>query len=573
MKNCKCTFIAYIYFFIFFILSSCYAQECTTALETSAPLGFIGGLYKPHNTDTSALNIIIIFAQHPDDTIPSSDWPIGSPPNYMDSLLSPTRKNASAFWNNYSSSNEVLSDYYQETSLGKFHVIGITRHYIYDHVSSWYGGSETIMNNEIYNKLQADENILWRDFDRWSYISPGIYEKSEEGHVDYITIVRRNNEGPAGEAGLDGTSFTIDPSNQIDIRTGLYQLGSGSIINGNNPGPHGYNRFFGICIHELGHFLWGDHSAVGIMTSRGGNSINDLFASPFEKIKLGYLVPKVVLYNQTPNYSIGDISCRTSNNEILKVPISSNEYFIIENRRKISKYDVKMLGDTTKFNMLTDVNSYGTGVYIYHHRSTDLAYPGNQDEECADGLFNWQYAGTNTPDWSNSQQVICYVRTSIPSPLQNDPGIWGSYLNRDDQSMAVSLGDGVEPMWFSLGLRHITVPGVGTDKTFTNSPEYWTSRAAWGDRKDAWNIGYNEIFSPYSNPNTKTWNNSNSGIFIQYSSLSSGVANFKIYHVDSSFTESEILAATPPSRPMGIDMQVFYPLNSSTCHPKNNLES
>ncbi|MEZ4824286.1 MAG: T9SS type A sorting domain-containing protein, partial [Ignavibacteria bacterium] len=102
----------------------------------------------------------------------------------------------------------------------------------------------------------------------------------------------------------------------------------------------------------------------------------------------------------------------------------------------------------------------------------------------------------------------------------------------------------------------------------TNTPEYWTSREQWGDRLDIWNIGYNQIFSPYSNPNTKNWNDSATGIFIYYESLSSGNANMKIYKTGEFYTENEILAVTPPSRPMGINLVNYFPPSSTKCNPK-----
>lgn len=545
---------------------------------TMAP-NFTGGYYKPHRTDsaegqalplTASMNVVIVFVQFPDeDTLTdNSEWPIGQPPEYMNDLLSENRKNTGTFWNRYNDSTERLSDYYQEVSRGIFHMTGITRHFIFDHNRSWYNNNRTLMNNEIYSKLKADTSIRWRDYDQWDYLSSGNFKYQSDDNLDMLMMIRRTNSGHAGFAGLDGSNYEIDPDNQIWIRTGFNGDGSGTVLQGNlgtPPQPHPYNRFYGILIHEYGHFLFGPHSSIGIMTSRGGNSIHDLYYSPFEKIKLGYLKTKLVNYVTTSNYSIGDISSRTSNEHVLKVPISSNEYFLIENRRKISKYDVKMLGDTTGLDMFMDTNSYGRGVYIYHHRSTDLNYPGDQDEECADGIWNWEVSGTAIPDWTTYGGIPLIKRTSLSSPVNNDNGEWGNLNNKDGISANYPNGVGV---YFSLGKIHEAVGLRGTDKIWTNTPEYWTSREQWGDRLDIWNIGYNQIFSPYSNPNTKNWNDSATGIFIYYESLSSGNANMKIYKTGEFYTENEILAVTPPSRPMGINLVNYFPPSSTKCNPK-----
>ena len=74
---------------------------------------------------------------------------------------------------------------------------------------------------------------------------------------------------------------------------------------------------------------------------------------------------------------------------------------------------------------------------------------------------------------------------------------------------------------------------MGTDRIYTSSTEIYSNEEVNGDRYDAWRPGYNEVFSPYSSPSTKTMSNSNSGIYIWlYSSSGSGPttsAVFKIY--------------------------------------------
>jgi len=77
------------------------------------------------------------------------------------------------------------------------------------------------------------------------------------------------------------------------------------------------------------------------------------------------------------NYSIADISSRTSDKNVLKIPISTSEYFLIENRRKVSTYDVKMLGDTSKTDPFKFTGDYGKGVYIYHSNNTGIHYANN----------------------------------------------------------------------------------------------------------------------------------------------------------------------------------------------------
>ncbi|MBK7444414.1 MAG: T9SS type A sorting domain-containing protein, partial [Ignavibacteria bacterium] len=78
--------------------------------------------------------------------------------------------------------------------------------------------------------------------------------------------------------------------------------------------------------------------------------------------------------------------------------------------------------------------------------------------------------------------------------------------------------------------------------------------------------GYNEVFSPYSSPNSNTWttnpSNQNSGIFIWYYNYTGdsppNLAYMKIYKAGSGgFSEDSILHLTPPSRPMNIVVDYY----------------
>ena len=159
--------------------------------------------------------------------------------------------------------------------------------------------------------------------------------------------------------------------------------------------------------------------------------------------------------------------------------------------------------------------------------------------------------GTQHPDWSNGQDVGYYKNTSVSHNNDN-----GGSANTADHD-ALSIGS-----WFSIGKRHTYLGEDGTDRIYTNLEEVWTSRAWKGDRWDAWRVGYNEVFSPYSSPSTVKWNNDATGIFIYLESVNGSTANLKIYKTgEGGWTEDEILEATPPSRPM-----VHYDFSSVECN-------
>ncbi len=114
----------------------------------------------------------------------------------------------------------------------------------------------------------------------------------------------------------------------------------------------------------------------------------------------------------------------------------------------------------------------------------------------------------------------------------------------------------METIWLIPGKADRFNPVIrGTDRLFTNDLDYWYSLPVYGDRWDGWNVGYNEVFSPYSSPNTRKMNNDTCGIFIWYQAVDTSTkeATLKLYRSgQGGFTRDSILHLTPPSKPMGI---------------------
>ncbi len=559
----------------------------TTEISTVPILNDIGGYLKPERTDKSngqnydgTFKMLFVFVQFQGENPvpPSYEWPIGQPPIYKDQLFSENKLYTGNYWDRYSDQNQFFSDYYMEVSRGILDVTGITRNIILDHTASEYRdipelGGYNGMLSEIYYKLSHDQvqPIDWESLDRWRRNNTtGLFEGIADSYIDMIGLFFRTNpvaglfiHDAAGYVPLFGPEYSL-PNNK-KIGPNRDQYGSGFLSLGWSNSPNSKLRNFGIAIHEIGHYLFANnHSSSGLMTSRGGISINDFFYSGFERMKLGYVDATTVDFNQV-EYQLDDVSGRDgTSNLMLKVPISPTEFFLIENRRKISQYDIYMLGDTAGYNQLIDAGDKGKGIYIYHAME-GYDYAGNVDLECADGLWNWSANGYTTPDWDLSQQMPIIARTSIPNPLNNDDSYWdfGTHLiNRDGVSACYrDYNDPNYPLYgifFTSGKRHTQVGQLGTVIKYTNTPDWYTSRELWGDRFDAWNLEYNKIFSPYSNPNTKDKNNSQTGtgIYIYYHGLTNNKTDISIYKVGeppgNPRSDADILALTPPSKPMGL---------------------
>ena len=358
----------------------------------------------------------------------------------------------------------------------------------------------------------------------------------------------------------------MDDDDTIWIDHRHTEKGSGLTVSFN--GTRG--DYIGSLKHELAHFTiatGGHHTYSAVNFGLGRDSY-----SPYDMILSGYMQPKIFNFNTQIDFTLGDFSSRNNDTigNILKVPISGEEYFLISSRRKVSRWDRVISGDTIlKLGTFSDNTEYGKGVYIYHIKN-GIFHPGGdispQDMECADGYWQW----SDSPSGHHYQTVptTCY---------QSPPG-W-PYFNKlnplytNDESIIenpISVGDGQSfyhsycyndttcgawVKWWGFGEKEANSCLVGKDRRITNKNEIYSSLEAFGDRWDAWNVGYNEVFSPYSSPSTKSWNNSETGIFIWHYSQNGNDAKFEIYKASEyggTTSLAAILEATPPSRPMGI---------------------
>lgn len=606
--------------------------DCEMPVNNSPVSSLIGGLNKPEKTHTysgtsgsSVFPILIVFVEYQNDPYYQNDpiWPADSTgPVYMDNLLAYYRNNryGSEWWNAYSEQTAAISDYYMETSNGNLHVTGKAVHVIMDHDDNYYlnpfNGLKQF-NSDLYAKLEANTSIDWNYFDKWSY-NAGTFQYSQDSIIDMIYVVHRTwrnlyspngylTPGSIAQLYESQQGVTHVLSNGKKINAGFYNLGSGCTFttgrDGSTPrSPFSMYNFVRTQAHELGHYLFGSgHGNYGVMA--GGDGVG-LFAAgdyrfnPWESEKLGYIQPTEVDFN-TNDYTLDDFSSRNDGapNKLLKVGVYGkwwglNEYFLLAYRTGISKWDRPMAGDTTKGDVFRQINpEYGDGLYIYSYLdiNNNMYYPPIIDMECADGLFNWEQSGTFVPDWvdpNNPSQVLkAYKKTSV-SYVEDRRNI-GGVEGKDGRSVSTLVdtmaGYYVADKWGGEGKNNTTLYGDGTDRIYTNDTSQWTSREWLGDRWDAWRVGYNEVFSPYSSPNTDYFaNNTNqkSGIFIWlHGETEEGTADLKIYKDENysggTMSEARILDLTPPSRPMGLkeaECQFLNGINRPVITWNHNME-
>lgn len=539
---------------------------------------FVGGNLKPERSDLSlgmpadstayfpTLIVLVQFANEPEQ---STYWPIGGPPTFISEMLSYDKVSRTDWWNSYNPNTQTVSSWWHEVSRGKLHVLGQAISVVLDRDTGWYihNGGEDRVNFDVYEKLRQNTTIDWTFYDKWRKIN-GQFKYEADQKVDMIYMVHRRtfSGGPliyaAGYVPLGYANgqieYEVDPVNHIKINGSYTDEGSGIKINGKF-GVADKNHVVAVSGHEVGHYLFGSGHTVYSKMAYGPGS--ESFYCPWEEIKLGYMIPTLVDFNNfNYEYVLGDYSSRGQiNGNIIQVPISGDgqEFFLIANRRKESQHDRIANGDTLSYGNanLSSTIEYGKGTYIYHIFD-GYSYPSgnviNNDLECADGLFNWQQTGLDAPDWNLGNPYLP-VLEPLSVSYNNDNGANGM-TGKDGYNVR-----SFESKWFSKGKKETGYLTGGLTRTYTNLNQNWTSRDLSGDRYDAWKPGYNEIFSPYSSPSTIDKNNVNTGIFIWNNSVnpSTNIANYKIFKAGVNYSEGQILQWTPPSRPMGIVVDYY----------------
>jgi hypothetical protein len=500
----------------------------------------------------------------------------------------------------------MISSRWAEISRGAFHVTSpsgafsvvlpkTAQEYLID--ANWnYDVCGSAINRDIWANVKAQGLTDWRAYDRWKKNpTTGEFEFCNLGYGDgNVDMIYKVHKSPGvflyngtqysamyNKAGYNTLGSTVDSSYVVDSTHNIqvYYWGGekGSGVTLSFPGT--VDNYIATMSHEHLHLMTCTGGHITYSSCSYGIGIEYCY-SPYDMILNNYMTPTTAAFGQSN--TLGDYSSRnTGTGEILKVPISGNECFLLANRNKVSKWDRVMLGDTASLEQYTDNTEYGKGLYIYHVDSAGVRAPGGdispQDMECADGYWEWELQGRGTVNlvfdcFVSGNNWKIYKKKNVL--YSNDPSLIKNYNPYGDEisfhhTIDYGTSDTTWPCWWGIGKQPLSACYMGTDRSLVNEEDIYTKNGLMGDRYDAWKPGYNEVFSPYSSPSTKKWNNQESGIYIWYDSSNGNNANIKIYKVgENGMTESQILAATPPSRPMGIKHDFYYPSNGTWCYPK-----
>jgi hypothetical protein len=244
----------------------------------------------------------------------------------------------------------------------------------------------------------------------------------------------------------------------------------------------------------------------------------------------------------------------------IHIPLGTNEYFWIANHQKISVYDGISRGGKQCWNINHGLQyppcDAGKGLYIYHEtpQSQQGYCPRSFDLENADGKWNWVLDRLVPNFYTPPDPVNIPLFEHIDPPNGGNPQSGkGEYLVTDFRVVAV------DSQW------------VTDNRCSDLDNDYHITLDYWGDGLDAYNMNYDEIFSPYSNPasNSNLYPTTNTGITIRLTGQEGSDITVKVY-----FNDVTALAECPPSKPKNLKVtKEIIPGPISRFHPKLNWDA
>lgn len=220
-------------------------------------------------------------------------------------------------------------------------------------------------------------------------------------------------------------------------------------------------------------------SAIGRFGLMDGQAIftySGLFPpepSPWEKIRLGWAEP--VVLNNTENRPVNLTALRAaglSDTVIVKIPINSSEYYLVENRARDAQKNGAVVTYVTGTDTLTKVFPRDTTGFYYYSADSISGVVIKVDE------YDWAVPGNGIVIWHIDDKVI-------------NEKIASNQINTDKfrRGVDVEEADGVQ----DIGEKFLTVfgdevIGEGTDQDFwykSNPAKLYKNRFSWDTQPSA----------------------------------------------------------------------------------------
>ncbi len=502
--------------------------------------------YFPMNNDT--LKALVVFCNFPypsgnfdiTNTCLLQYWPgdtlhAQTKPTWADSVICPTTTN---IW------HPSLTGYFRDASMGRFWLIGDVYPdlYIFNEQVSYYTPDSLKIGYAVKELLLAIDNDV--DFSEYDKFDPEDYDNDQnlresDGVVDFIFIIFRFTNAHTidppsytGIACLGGSGFRFgtvngQPVNEITldgkrIKAGF--PGSGCISGVTNPWE------IGISSHEFAEhygYGYGHSELMGNYNINGGG-----IASAYDREHFGWNTTNAITPTSDTTLTLRDY---VTTNDYAKI-VRSNDTIYLENRRRFSYYSSNE-NIIWKWNCGDDLRPIQSDsmLVIYRNKS------GRSFEiQSADGNWNWEMC-------TESRYKVDYYSQRKNFFFHDTPDRFNEYGSP-----------------FHLVDKYV----YNKKCENVNIPDKLGYMGAGGDKNTCFDVDYNEIYSPWSNPPIPI-NSSSDSLTIEIDSRNqNGDLVINIY-----FTN---ITDAKPSKPTGLKVTDYVVEAEKSFHPKlswyKNLE-
>jgi len=470
------------------------SPACIALSEESGFDILTNGVHLPSFGTLRALMVVCKFSDDNFDYPPLTDrWPstldqVEEFPAWINSLLSPTVQSSYPV--------ESLSGWYHVMSHGNLQIIGDVYKYVPQHPRSYYHrNSAATGNNRRGMGFLSREVIDYFDpivnYANYDNLDPSDFDRDgsfnePDGIVDMIILAYRffdsreiqqyptcQNPPPPPQP---NPNIAFQGIAALDWCGDFFPLTrDGKQIRGRFPGSGIVSELYTpseipLLAHEIGHYLWGgDHyEQLGLYGNKKGNNA-------FEQLQMGWISPEVI--NTTSSRALSDF---LSSGYALRIPIAgTNEFFLLENHQMVNVYDT-----FPRWHTGPPLFPAAPGILVLHCRNLTTFGGNSPDVECADGRFNYTF---NPPD----------------APIKGSSNASNGYDELD--------------IWYITAIAQRSQYPNGS---FGNP----------GNSDDTYALGYNTVFSRWSNPNTKRFATSPiEDMGFEFTSLNGLHANVTVY--------------------------------------------
>ncbi len=358
-----------------------------------------------------------------------------------------------------------------------------------------------------YKHLNKPDSVIDMIFMVWRNIS-------NDYPADSIKIIHSLLDFNNDEGDLGGSPFTVDDGKRI-VKTWWG-------VSGNQPEGSGVTvrdylstNALRTCIHEFAHYLIGNnsyHTGYGFWGMLDAWGKKTQVANSFERSLLGWISIKSISNSACKTFKNIKLRDYVSTGDAVRITIDSlkNEYFYIENHQNISYWENHhIFGNVEK------------GIYVIRQ---DGYYGGSLQLISASGRYFWT------------------VNQEIKNP-------WGSGTLPVYDRVNADRKNGYTDMEY--------IPWKWEMRNMTPDPIHFTQDKKTklpvkdvkyqGDGNDAFRIGYNEVFSPWSNPNSQDKNRDSTGIGFKLDSDFNSVYTLDVY-IHTAYE-------APPSKPINLEVK------------------